>query len=80
MTMIRLTQWESGLPFTIRPDVITALVALEAATYDDIEGRPPQKLGQRTRVDYQGGSVLVTEPVDEIERLIEANAETGGGA
>ncbi len=63
--MIKLTDWESGLPTYIDPQAIVVLRRLPAEVYS-IPGADPIELGERTKVVAAGDTFLVREPPEDI--------------
>lgn len=77
MTMIKLTDWESGLPVYLDPTHIKQIRQLPAKICNPLdEDDPPQELGGRTRIDTLSDLLLVRETAEEIVAMI--NASNGG--
>jgi hypothetical protein len=66
MTLIKLTQWQSGKPVYVHPDNIAMIQECEAKVYDNFNGTFTE-IGERTRIDTkQGQCLLVVESAAEV--------------
>ena len=66
-SMVKLTDWESGLPIYVDRDAIKSCRRLPAEVYDQVFGDDgPHELGERTRIDTQTDMFLVRETAEEV--------------
>lgn len=69
--MIELTDYETGAPVSVNPRAIDAVVPLKAMAYAGSGGTIVEE-GDRTRIDYGRGFVLVRETHAKVMELIAA--------
>lgn len=72
---ISLTDWRTGKSIHVRPSSILGVRQLAASVHESCgENRPPQKFGERTRIDTAKDLLLVRESADEV--LVMIRSET----
>jgi hypothetical protein len=64
--MIKLTDWESGLPVYVERSAIRSCRVLRAEVYEAYSGEDgPTELGERTRIDTATDMFIVRERPEE---------------